>query len=80
MDFILRYVSHKSDDKIDEYRRHLLNIVCTKRMAIAIYGGDILDMKKLAREANMITRIPIADRHKILKFIVVKPLRLEDWL
>lgn len=63
----------------ESYRKELLLMVCTKKNVIAIYGGDDQEMKEIAKEANQLTKLPIEDRHKILKFIHVKPLDLEDW-
>ena len=63
----------------ESYRKELLLMVCTKKHVIAIYGGDDPEMNKIAREANQLTKMPIEDRHKILKFLNVKPLNLESW-
>jgi len=63
----------------ETYRKELLLSVCTKKHVIAIYGGDDQEMKEIAREANQLTKMPIEDRHKILKFLNVKPLNLEEW-
>ena len=64
---------------VDAYRKQLLRIVCTKKQALAIYCGDDPQMKEVAREANQVNKIPLEDRHKILKFFIVKPLNLEAW-
>lgn len=63
----------------EAYRKELLLMVCTKKHVISIYGGDDQEMKEIAREANQLTKMPIEDRHKILKFLNVKPLNLKDW-
>ena len=63
----------------EAYRKEMLLMVCTKKRVIAIYGGDDPEMKKIAREANQLTKMPIKDRHRILKFLNVKPLNLEEW-
>jgi len=69
----------RPNKEVEAYRKSLLQLVCTKKKAITIYCGDDSKMKETAKEANQITKIPIEDRHKILKFIIVKPLNLEAW-
>ena len=63
----------------ESYRKELLLSVCTKKHVISIYGSNDQEMKEIAREANQLTKMPIEDRHKILKFLIVKPLNLKDW-
>lgn len=65
--------------ELEAYRKELLLMVCTKKHLLIIYGTDDPEMKKLAREANQLTKIPLYDRHKILRYIHVKPLDLEAW-
>lgn len=72
-------MSVKRTTEVEDYRMSLLQLVCTKKRVIAIYGGDDPEMKEIAREANQLTRLPLEDRHRILRFIIVKPLNLETW-
>ena len=69
----------KTTAEVKTYQKELLLMVCTKKNVIIIYGADDPEMNRLAREANMLTKMPLYDRHKILRFIHVKPLNLEDW-
>ncbi len=63
----------------ETYRKKLLIQVCTKGRLIIVYCGDDPNKKETAREANQIAKMPLYDRHRILRFIHVKPLNLEDW-
>lgn len=65
---------------LEVYRKMLLKVACTKKKALAIYCGTDPEMKKLAREANQVSKMPLEDRRRVMRFLLIKPLKLEDWL
>jgi hypothetical protein len=68
----------KNNDR-ETYRKHLIQGLCTVGNFLAIYCGPDKEQERLAREANQVAKMPLEDRHKILRFIIVKPLNLEAW-
>lgn len=56
----------KLDEK-EEYRREMLQELLRTHHVLVIYGGDDENMNNVAREANQFSKIPLLDRHKILR-------------
>lgn len=69
----------KESNQVETYRKTLIRDVCSVGRFIAIYCGDDPDHSRLAREANQLAKMPLEDRRKILRRILVKPLNLEAW-